>query len=276
MINKYGWLDKKRGSHQSDGVFIDDKNRILYWPAKKSVGYILDEASAHKHLKSIDLKRYYLDVTIILISLSVLFAYGIINPVKDQFVTYDSALVILIGLIFARLLSENTINSRNRLKIAGVPVEKFEPIYIERPKANVLKPSILSGRFKFYLWTLGSVLVCALTLSMFVTWLFAWWIVSLEPSLIYFISGVLFLLFFKSLVQRIWNEIRGIRQEDIPFFYQPISVQILNENTEKNSFVRHISHYLRNEYLGLVASWKLWAGVGILLMVLLNVDAAGP
>lgn len=64
-----GFIWMKRADSQPV-FFIDDKNRILFWPTKKGPGYIVDEETAIKILRESSSRNEYLNITILLLLIS--------------------------------------------------------------------------------------------------------------------------------------------------------------------------------------------------------------
>lgn len=48
---QYGWLSTTFPGTQEDGFFIDEENRILFWPTKKSNGYVIGATAAQQILE---------------------------------------------------------------------------------------------------------------------------------------------------------------------------------------------------------------------------------
>ena len=46
----YGWLRADEDAHQRSGFFVDEDDRILYWPTTWGLGYVLDFETADKVL----------------------------------------------------------------------------------------------------------------------------------------------------------------------------------------------------------------------------------
>lgn len=154
---QYAWLTLEPSGDQQAGFFVDEDDRILYWPTEDSPGFVVDLETFDKlsnflsNFQSRVQKFAGYGVGAILAIGSVLFWFsGSVFPLVDQIFSEGAFPVILVVLfvsiyialvlVFARYANDRAV--KRALSI----LEGAERLEMPSPKPQRLKPSAMDGK----------------------------------------------------------------------------------------------------------------------------------
>lgn len=158
----YGWLTLEDGGTQQAGFFIDESNRILYWPEKEAPGYVVDEETAVKIMAIENPALSAAAVINIVVCLVMLEgsrrgAHLLYPHFVDVFSPATLTLVVMfliLGGYLAVVLPWLLARNRSRKVHRVTPILSLSPqVAVPRPKPQKLRPSATSGRFVIWVAT---------------------------------------------------------------------------------------------------------------------------
>jgi len=262
LQRKYGWLTDLRGGWQQNGFFIDSTNRILFWPRKKSPGYVVDEDTAGEIIaaqhKSTNL-GYFTIIPLLLIwpfsqwisqmlyaDVSAYFSrYGLLATVVGALVAGISiALLIFDRLFFApkrgRALQELLINSPQ--------------VHERRPAAEYLKPSEANNAGPIRYWL--TVLFILATSVGLLLWALPP-VALIGDQAVRALSGLISLLF---VVFLIWRQLTSLRKQDVHFYqFSPKKTEddVTDEPEAAPEDTSKVNSVLKFG-VWLISGWRMW------------------
>lgn len=159
-MTNYGWFSLEHRAGQKDGFFIDDANRILFWPTKAAPGHVIDKDTA---VKLVNVRRkssswIYIFVIpgVLIYPLSQWFGHMAYADLQHHF-SRDGLFLGFIGLqlmallILLFLLDHLLSSPKKRARIAEL-LSASAQIHEPRPPAQHLKPSNKPGSSPVKYW----------------------------------------------------------------------------------------------------------------------------
>lgn len=205
----YGWLDIKPAGSQSAGFFIDEDNRILYWPFQDGPGYELDYTAAKQiqEIRSSYVSHWIPNLLMIPCYAAILYlwpsVYAYVEPVVGR--AYFGLLLGL-GTYFTFLsLFWLLVGKSWFLQDLNDLLRENKHINLERPVAQRLKPSEWLPK-----WAIIGVLLLVTVVAVKVL------LISQKPA-DYLLSFALVSTVYGRMA---WNQWYGLKLRDIRL-YEP-------------------------------------------------------
>lgn len=244
--NGYGWFSREREGHQTVGFFIDNDNRIIYWPSRKAPGFVLDEKTA-----SLIFHRQEKDVIKIGVwSALVVLIWIAIEPLDRFSISYYFAIAFpLYVLRLLDLMKEHKCIDK---------IIHFEKVNLIRPKAEKLKPSERMGIFSL-MFSLAKLFI-----GFCVTLYFSW---GFFQSKEYMTAAFVFLLISTiccSLIGlTIYRQKTGLSFADLNY-YQAIESFSFYNNSDDDKKIP----WWKSEYRWGTSRWKAIASIFIFCSII--------
>jgi hypothetical protein len=167
---EYGWLGTISGMQQKDGFFIDEDNRILFWPRKSAPGYAVNEDMAkelNRRTDTIKNRMDWLNILPIIVCILIFFNQGPLFKDIGNF-----AAIFIVGVLFIILHLCLWRIFRGRISEQMLRFYPHQEIQMVRPAQQIIKPSELMMSKPGRIWRLygiGLLLGAGLTAFMLIT-----------------------------------------------------------------------------------------------------------
>ena len=203
----YGWLDVHPAGSQHAGFFIDEENRIFYWPTPDSAGYEIDFAASQQIQ---EMRHHYISHRIP----NIFFAIFMIGSLYFQSILYPYVEPLIGKLYFILILGFSPsiaftvlfwrfLGLRWFLQDASVFLIEDKRLNLDQPAAQSLKPSEWLPKWAIFGLLILSVVFVVQVLS-----------ISQKPA-DYLLSFILIIIVFGRMA---WSQWHGMRRKDIRLF----------------------------------------------------------
>jgi hypothetical protein len=213
----FGWLEVSRAGSQAAGFFIDEKNRIVFWPKKKSPGYIVDINTVSKifEVRNRFISRsilFFFSIGLVNVTITSFYSDYIFNNIFTVYGFFLPVLTLALFLPSLLLFLYWYIFLKKKQGFSLLPLlHDFEIIDEGRPRAQIIKPSEVSGKARIYL---GWIFVFAL--SVLWIWLSA---ESRSENIFDFVFCAIGAATFSGVAfWSIWMEYSGLRKQDLRIY----------------------------------------------------------